>query len=93
MEWYTSATSYATQCLIFGATLGVHTAEAMFVKHMGLMKVFYTTHLIHIKKRLFSVGFVFGKSAMALVVSNSMVWCSFYDAYVELSTKGEAKLK
>ena len=39
VNWYTNATSYATQCLIFGATVGVHTAEAMFVKHMAFMKV------------------------------------------------------
>ena len=39
VNWYTNASSYATQCLIFGATVGVHTAEAMFVKHMAFMKV------------------------------------------------------
>ena len=38
VNWYLTASTYTTQCFIFGALIGAHMAEAMFVKHLGLMK-------------------------------------------------------
>ena len=38
MNWYLTASTYTTQCFIFGALIGAHMAEAMFVKHLGFMK-------------------------------------------------------
>ena len=38
VNWYLTASTYTTQCFIFGALIGAHMAEAMFVKHLGFMK-------------------------------------------------------
>ena len=38
VNWYLTASTYTTQCFIFGALIGAHMGEAMFVKHLGFMK-------------------------------------------------------
>ena len=76
----------------FGATVGVHTAEAMFVKHMAFMKVKFRLKYPKVFN-LEYLGCIFRNSALDVVVSNFMVRSTIDETHGQLSTEGKTKLR